>query len=90
MAYRVVIEDGATRALRRLDRDIQRKVVAKLERLEENPRPPGSKKLEGAEDLYRVRVGDYRVVYRIERQELLVLVVRVAHRSDVYRRLLGG
>jgi mRNA interferase RelE/StbE len=90
MAYRVVIEDGTARAIRKLDRDVQRLVVAKLERLAENPRPPGSKKLEGAEDLHRVRVGDHRIVYRIEDQVLLVLVVRVAHRSDVYRRLPGG
>ena len=90
MAYRVVVEDGAARAIRRLGRDAQRQVVAKLERLADNPRPPGSKKLEGTEDLYRVRVGDHRIVYRIEEQVLLVLVVRVAHRSDVYRRLPSG
>jgi mRNA interferase RelE/StbE len=90
LAYRVVVEDGAARAIRKLDRDVQRLVVARLERLAENPRPPGSKKLEGAEDLHRVRVGDHRIVYRIEDDVLLVLVVRVAHRSDVYRRLSGG
>jgi mRNA interferase RelE/StbE len=90
VAYRVVVEDGAARAIRKLGRDAQRQVVAKLERLADNPRPPGSKKLEGTEDLHRVRVGDYRIVYRIEDQVLLVLVVRVAHRSDVYRRLSGG
>jgi mRNA interferase RelE/StbE len=90
VAYRVVVEDGAARAIRKLDRGAQRLVVARLERLAEDPRPPGSKKLEGAEDLHRLRVGDYRIVYRIEDQVLLVLVVRVAHRSDVYRRLPGG
>ena len=90
MAYQVVVEDGAARAIRKLGKDAQRQVVAKLERLAENPRPPGSKKLEGAEDLHRLRVGDYRIVYKIEDQVLLVLVVRVAHRSDVYRRLPSG
>jgi mRNA interferase RelE/StbE len=89
VAYRVVVEDGAARAIRKLGRDAQRQVVAKLERLADNPRPPGSKTLEGTEDLYRVRVGDHRIVYRIEDQVLLVLVVRVAHRSEVYRRLPG-
>ncbi len=86
----MVVEDGAARAIRKLGRDAQRQVVAKLERLADNPRRPGSKKLEGTEDLHRVRVGDYRIVYRIEDQVLLVLVVRVAHRSDVYRRLSDG
>jgi mRNA interferase RelE/StbE len=90
VAYQVVVEDGAARAIRKLGRGVQRQVVAKLERLGENPRPQGSKKLEGTEDLHRVRVGDYRIVYRIEEEVLLVLVVRVAHRSDVYRRLPGG
>jgi mRNA interferase RelE/StbE len=90
VAYRVVVEDGAARAIRKLGRDAQRQVVAKLERLADNPRPPGSKELEGTADLHRVRVGDYRIVYRVEDQVLLVLVVRVAHRSDVYRRLSGG
>jgi mRNA interferase RelE/StbE len=71
LAYRVVVEDGAARAIRKLDRDVQRLVVARLERLAENPRPPGSKKLEGAEDLHRVRVGDHRIVYRIEDDVLL-------------------
>ncbi len=86
----MVVEDGAARAIRKLGRDAQRQVVAKLERLADNPRRPGSKKLEGTEDLHRVRVGDYRIVYRIEDQVLLVLVVRVAHRSDVYRRFSDG
>ncbi len=85
----MVVEDGAARAIRKLGRDAQRQVVTKLERLADNPRPAGSKKLEGTEDLHRVRVGDCRIVYRIEDQVLLVLVVRVAHRSDVYRRLPG-
>jgi mRNA interferase RelE/StbE len=82
VALSVVVEGGAARAIRRLDRDVRRLVVARLERLAENPRPPGSKKLEGAEDLHRVRVGDYRIVYRIEDEVLLVLAVRAAHRSD--------
>ena len=86
----MIVEDGAARAIRRLDRGAQRQVVTKLERLADNPRPPGSKKLEGTDGLYRVRVGDHRIVYRIEDQVLLVLVVRVAHRSDVYRRLSNG
>lgn len=83
----MVVEDSAARAVRRLDRDLQRQLIARLEQLAENPRPPGSKKLEGARNLHRVRVGDYRIVYRIEDRVLVVLVIRVSHRSDVYRRL---
>jgi hypothetical protein len=55
--------------------------------LGDNPRPPGCVKLAGADDLWRIRVGQYRVVYAIREAELLVLVARVAHRRDVYRGL---
>ena len=51
-----------------------------------DPRPPGVKALVGEAGLWRIRVGDYRVVYEINDTELIVLVVRIAHRSDVYRR----
>jgi mRNA interferase RelE/StbE len=87
VAYRVVVEGAAARTIRKLPRQTQRQVVAKAEGLGQNPRPPGCKKLEGAEDLYRVRVGEYRIVYRIEDRKLVVLVIRVAPRSEAYRRL---
>ncbi len=50
-----------------------------------NPRPKGVKKLSGLDDLYRIRVGDYRIVYQIHDDRLIVLVVRIGHRKDVYR-----
>jgi mRNA interferase RelE/StbE len=57
----------------------------RVEALAGDPRPQGCEKLEGVRDLYRVRVGEYRVVYQVSDNILLVLVVRVAHRRDVYR-----
>ncbi len=59
-------------------------MAAKLRALAEDPRPRGCKKLAGREDIWRVRVGDYRVLYQILDDALLVLVVRVRHRKDVY------
>ena len=59
---------------------MQRRIDARTEALMDDPRPPGSRKLTGL-DLYRVRVGDYRIIYRIEDQVLLVTVVRVGHRG---------
>jgi len=56
-----------------------------MDLLGKEPRPKGVKKLTGAEDLYRIRVGDYRFVYQILDDRLIVLVVRIAHRKDVYR-----
>ncbi len=84
-AYAVMFAPAADRELRRLPEAVQRRIIAAVETLQENPRPVGTKKLAGTEDLWRVRVGEYRVVYQIDDDRLLVLVVRVAHRKDVYR-----
>jgi len=59
--------------------------MTRIEALSDDPSPQGVAKLEGAETLYRLRVGDYRIVYEIRDKELLVLVVKVGHRKDVYR-----
>ena len=53
--------------------------------LAEEPRPPGSRKLTGSEDVFRIRVGDYRVLYSVEQRRLIVIVFKVGHRRDVYR-----
>ena len=53
--------------------------------LETNPRPPGVKKLQGEEGIWRLRVGDYRVLYTIQHQELVILVLKIGHRREVYR-----
>jgi mRNA interferase RelE/StbE len=63
------------------------RVNAAILALADDPYPPGSKKLQGEANLYRVRVGDYRVLYRIEDERLIVLVVNIGHRRDIYRSL---
>jgi mRNA interferase RelE/StbE len=83
--YRVEIQRKALKELRRIDRQDQKRILKVIDGLAEDPRPAGSKKLTDTED-WRIRVGSYRIVYRIQEQRLLVLVVRIAHRSDVYRR----
>jgi mRNA interferase RelE/StbE len=80
------IASPAVETLRNLPRTDQRRVAARIDALAENPRPPGVEKLEGADDLYRIRAGDYRIVYRIEDERLIVLVIRIGHRREVYRR----
>lgn len=62
-----------------------RRVVARLEALAEEPRPHGCRKLRGQDDLYRIRIGDYRAIYSIVDNRLIVLVVAVGHRRDIYR-----
>ena len=65
---------------------MQRRILSRIELLAENPRPPGAIKLTG-QDAYRIRIGDYRVIYAIADKQLVVLVVDVGHRWDVYRNL---
>jgi mRNA interferase RelE/StbE len=74
----------STRALKHTDRAIQRRIVAKIEMLQDNPRPAWAVKLTGHE-AYRIRIGDYRVIYAIESERLIVLVVEIGHRREVYR-----
>jgi mRNA interferase RelE/StbE len=85
MAYQVIIQPSAVKAIRKLDRDTQAKVVRLLEALALEPRPVGVVKMAGDDNLWRVRIGDYRVVYEIHDRKLIVLIVRVADRKDVYR-----
>lgn len=87
MAYDVRLKPSVERAFRKLPAEIQRRIGSRLDQLANNPRPSGSEKLAGVEHLYRIRVGDYRVVYEISDDDRVVLVVTIGHRSDVYRRL---
>jgi len=84
-SYRIEFTRSAERDLRRLDRSMLARVMAAIDALADEPRPSGVKKLVGSEHTYRIRVGDYRVVYSIEDRLLLLLVQRVRHRGDVYR-----
>lgn len=85
MKYRVEIASGAGRQVKSLPKEARDRILAKLLALADDPRPSGVTKLEGEKDAYRIRVGDYRILYRIQDEVLLVLVVRVGHRRDVYR-----
>ena len=85
MAYAVRFTTGADRSLRRLETSIQKRIVRSIESLADNPRPAGVRKLAGADDLWRLRVGDYRVIHEIRDRALLVLIVTVGHRVDVHR-----
>ena len=86
MSYEVGFKPAALRQLRKLDADVQIAIIAEIEFLGDNPRPNGCKKLKGKTDLYRIRVANtYRVVYEIQDQQLLITVIKVGHRREVYR-----
>lgn len=84
MTYEVALTPMAARALRKLDPQVRRRVQAAIELLSEEPRPPAAKPLVGGAGEWRVRTGDYRIVYEIHERRLLVLVLRLGHRRDVY------
>jgi len=85
MKYTVIISRASQKVIDRLDGDMYSRIIHKIETLEDNPRPMGVEKLTGPDNLYRVRVGDWRIVYAIQDRRLVVLVVKVAHRREVYR-----
>jgi mRNA interferase RelE/StbE len=87
MTYTIEIATSAAKALDKLARVNRLRVVGAVELLGFDPRPPGAKMLRGGEHgRWRVQVGDYRIVYAIEDDRLLVLVLRIAHRREVYDR----
>jgi len=85
--YRLLIKASAAKELKAVpNKKDRQRVVKRIQGLEENPRPRGSHKLSGRER-YRIRQGPYRIVYSIEADELVVYLVKVGHRKDVYRVL---
>jgi mRNA interferase RelE/StbE len=85
MRYTVRLAPQAMRQLRKLDATARRRIQAAIDLLADDPRPPKAKQLTGAIGAWRVCTGDYRVVYVIRDKELIVLVVAVGHRRDIYR-----
>jgi mRNA interferase RelE/StbE len=86
VTHRIRVAPAALRQLRKLDRTAQKRVQAAIELLAEEPRPKAAKKLVGGDGEWRVRTGDYRIVYEIRDDVLLVLVVAVGHRREIYRQ----
>jgi mRNA interferase RelE/StbE len=84
-AYRVVLTPAADRQLAKLPGQAREMVAAAIVTLASNPRPPGCVKLAGAADLWRIRVRDYRAIYTVVAGDLIVTVVMIGNRKDVYR-----
>jgi mRNA interferase RelE/StbE len=84
--WRVEFTTQAARELRKLPRAVQERLRPRIDALALNPRPDGVAKLSGEDDIWRIRVGEYRVLYAVLDAELLVLVVKVGHRREVCRR----
>jgi mRNA interferase RelE/StbE len=85
MRYEIIIKPSAEKSMDKIPLPLRRRIVDALEELRNHPRPAGAVKLAGDENLWRIRVGNYRIVYEIHDGRLVILVLRVAHRKDVYR-----
>ena len=83
--FAVEYDPKALKELAKLDKPVARRVIKAIDALSADPRPSGVRPLVGYPNLWRIRVGEYRVVYTIKDAELVVLALRVAHRSSVYR-----
>ena len=87
MAHGIEVSPAAARQLKKIDRRVLPQIVEKIDSLAGEPRPRGCEKLSGYDNLYRVRVGDYRIVYGVEDRLVLVVVLKVGNRADVYQRI---
>ena len=83
--YRIEVSATAEKQIRKLDRSDQIRVLRAIQALSKEPRPPGTRKLRGYADVFRVRIGVYRIIYSLEQDRLLIIILKVGHRRDVYR-----
>ena len=82
--YKIEWKSSAIRELRGLEKSVIRKILAEVEKLANNPHPIGSKKLRGSKYSYRLKMGNYRVVYKVSSSVLTIEIIRVGHRREVY------
>ncbi|PYL80336.1 MAG: plasmid stabilization protein [Verrucomicrobia bacterium] len=83
--FEILLERGAERDLRRLPKSIHDRIVRAINALSRNPRPPGCRKLSGSENDWRIRVGDYRIIYEVADADQVIRINRVRHRREIYR-----
>ena len=86
MTYQVALAPAAARQLRKFDPQVRRRIQAAIELLATEPRPPTATRLVGGAGEWRVQTGDYRIVYEIQEERLLVLVLSAGHRREIYQR----
>lgn len=84
--FRIEISASAEKALKKIPKKDLGRIIEVIQHLAISPYPPGSRKLSGEEDTYRVRQGNYRIIYQIEDQRLLILVLKIGHRKDIYKK----
>ena len=83
--YEVLLERRAERDLKKLSQAMFYRVIPQIKELSENPRPSGCRKITGSKNDWRIRIGDYRIIYEIDEKEKAVKVMRIKHRREVYK-----
>ena len=87
MSYRIEIKRSAAKALKKIPKANRKSIVDKIDSLAETPPNPDTTKMKGNNPFHKVRVGDYRIVYEIQEDVLVILVIKIGHRKDIYRNL---
>lgn len=87
MPYKLEYKSSVKKELRKLTKVDRLAIVQKIELLKQEPRPEGSAKLKGSRDLYRIRHGDYRVIYKTHNSVLTIMIIRIGHRREIYKNL---
>lgn len=86
MSYSIVLSPAAKKSLERLPAEIAARIITRISTLTENPRPSGAVALQGVKGDLRLRVGNYRIIYQVEDESQVIRVVKIGHRSEIYRR----
>ena len=87
MSYRIEIKRSAAKALKKIPKANRKRIVDKIDSFAESPPNPDTTKMKGNNPFHKVRVGDYRIVYEIQEDVFVILVVKIGHRKDIYRNL---
>ena len=87
MSYRIEVKKSAAKALKNIPKADRKRIVDKIDSLAESPPSPDITKMKGNNPFHKVRVGDYRIVYEVQEDVLLILIVKVGHRKDIYKNL---
>jgi len=87
VSYTIEFSPRAARQFKDLPKHVQVRLRTRIDALSENPRPRGVEKLKGEDNLYRIRVGDYRVIYQVKDKALIVLIVKIGDLNEVYQRI---
>lgn len=83
--YKIVFRKSAEKQLLKLPKPVGLKIIELIKQLGENPIPENSKKMSGFKDIYRIRSGSYRVIYSIENDELIIEIIKIGHRQNIYK-----